>query len=502
MADESSLSQPACLDPAAAQSPFDRRRFLQTGLALATGVAALGSIGGCQPTPSPTQTKPFAGVRLKVAVRNDPSLAAGLRRHIGDWSGPVGAEVEVIESIDLDKPPDYDALIYPSGELGELATRGLLSILPPQRLTQPSLAWNDFFEVLRFGEGTWGRDRVAVPLGTPVLQCYLRRDVLERVKLPPPDSWSEYQALVAAIAALDPAERAALGRDGRPPAVVYEPLGPGAAVHVFLARATAYARHRSRYSTLFDFEDFEPAIDAPPFVRALEELCAAAKHGPPSQFEATFADVWRASVTGEACIALAWPQPAAAQAAPPVGVAPLWIVELPGSPEVYHEGEWEPRRGSDDSPQIPYLGCAGVVGSVTMTSGQPEAAWEFLFALSSQRFGRAARQATSAITLARDSELSAARDWLPAPSEQSEAQNYADAISAAESRPMWLDGLRIPGRDRYLSALDTAVRQAAQGHAAPAAALAAAVADWDAISVEIGIEAQRSAYRKSLGLEG
>ena len=59
-----------------------------------------------------------------------------------------------------------------------------------------------------------------------------------------------------------------------------EPLARGWAGLVLLARAAAYAKERDNYTTLFDEKTLEPAIAGPPFVRALEELVAAAKLGP------------------------------------------------------------------------------------------------------------------------------------------------------------------------------------------------------------------------------
>ena len=53
-----------------------------------------------------------------------------------------------------------------------------------------------------------------------------------------------------------------------------EPLAPGWAGNVLLARAAAYAKHRDYYSTLFDKDSLEPRIATEPFVRALTELVA------------------------------------------------------------------------------------------------------------------------------------------------------------------------------------------------------------------------------------
>ena len=61
--------------------------------------------------------------------------------------------------------------------------------------------------------------------------------------------------------------------------------------------------------------------------------------------------------------------------------------------------------------------------------------------------------------------------------------------------------LRIPGREKYLAALDQAVAAAVRGDQSPAAALAEAARQWHEITKELGLENQKAAYLQSLGLE-
>jgi hypothetical protein len=69
------------------------------------------------------------------------------------------------------------------------------------------------------------------------------------------------------------------------------------------------------------------------------------------------------------------------------------------------------------------------------------------------------------------------------------------------SHSSYLFALRIPGRARYLAALDAAVRQTVAGEKSAADALAEAATEWRRITGELGVDAQRKAYRLSLGLE-
>ena len=66
---------------------------------------------------------------------------------------------------------------------------------------------------------------------------------------------------------------------------------------------------------------------------------------------------------------------------------------------------------------------------------------------------------------------------------------------------MSLRALGIPGQEKYLAALDAAVADAVRGERSAADALADAAAKWREITTELGVDAQRKAYRNSLGLQ-
>ena len=65
----------------------------------------------------------------------------------------------------------------------------------------------------------------------------------------------------------------------------------------------------------------------------------------------------------------------------------------------------------------------------------------------------------------------------------------------------WLGALCLPGRTEYLAALDAAVASAVRGRKSPAEALRDAAAQWRQITARLGLDRQRTAYRRSLGLD-
>jgi multiple sugar transport system substrate-binding protein len=109
--------------------------------------------------------------------------------------------------------------------------------------------------------------------------------------------------------------------------------------------------------------------------------------------------------------------------------------------------------------------------------------------------------ASPATTLYRRSQMKSPRVWLDAGTDAAAAQQYAATVYDALSHAAYLSAPRIPGRVEYLAALDAAVRAAVKGEKPPADALAAAAAQWRTITEKLGTDAQRKAYRLSLGLE-
>ena len=120
-------------------------------------------------------------------------------------------------------------------------------------------------------EAAWAGKIYGLPFGSPVLTIYYRADLLKKLNRTPPKTWTEYQEIAQLLAA---------EKKSTPESPWYgtlEPLAPGWAGVMLLARAAPYAKHRDNYSTWFDVKTMEPLIADPPMVQALTELVEAAK---------------------------------------------------------------------------------------------------------------------------------------------------------------------------------------------------------------------------------
>jgi multiple sugar transport system substrate-binding protein len=476
-------------------------RWLSTCLLMA---AAGGS--GCQRAPVADVPDGAARQpRLKLLVVDDPAMAEAIERLRAEWRAQSGAAL-VIEQRSAEEARasaptlECDAVIYPVEQLGELAEANAIVPLPGDYAANRELAWADTFELVQVAEVRWGQAPWAVSFGSALLTCYYRADLFEKLRKRPPQTWSEYHELAGFFA-----ERGNLSGVELPDdwAGAIEPLAPAWAGRALLARAAGYAKHRDHFSTLFKIDTMEPLVAGAPFVRALEELVADAKFGTADGARLDPIATGQRFLQGKAALALATVGHAATQSSHggdrAVAVA---FVELPGSPKVYDiaSAAWENRK-SDESARIPLLGFSGRLGSIAAQSAEPAAAFQLLAWLSGREWGTTVGSASRATSLYRRSQLAAPQPWVDPQLDAAGARQFAGVQRDALSRQAYLHVPRLPGEEKYLAALDAAVAQALVREKPPADALAAAADAWRTITAELGLESQRAAYRKSLGLD-
>jgi ABC-type glycerol-3-phosphate transport system substrate-binding protein len=453
-------------------------------------------VGGCSSDePVSEDELPLAGMQLRVAVAGDPDLAKVIENLRGSWSAETGAEFSVVATAELDPAAagQADVIVFPTTELGTLVDAGPLAELPHGFKSDKRIQWVDFFPLEAQFTSSWAGETYAVPFGSVVLTCAYRADWLAEHGRRPPETWSDYQELVESFSRLEGTS---------PVAGAVEPLGPGWAATTFLARAAAGAQHPSYYGALFDLDTMQPAIDGPPFVRALEELVDAARFTPAGLQANDVGEVLDRLYAGQAALGLAWHsagrshvvrQTSADQPPPEIAYVPL-----PGSREVYNPDtqHWDERPLR----RVTLLGIPGRLGSMTARPDRAEASFALLAWLADWQRATPLGAASRACTLYRQSQVVAPADWLPSATPLAQAESYADAVAASLSADESLMLLRIPGHQKYMALLDEAVRSAVAGEAAPADALAEAAAVWRQLTDELGADLQRAAYRRSLGL--
>ena len=490
-----------------------RSGFLAAILALALCTSCFRSS-----TPSPGTPAAPAGqdlfsasdVVLRCLVIDDPGLAEAIDR---EWSARAERELMIEQATldaDLASLDEFaaDVIIYPAALIGELVERQLIIPFPEQILEGNIYARQDVFELLRLREMRWGESTtMAVTFGSPQLVLAYRADLFEKRGLTPPRTWSQYQQIIEELrntsgstGTTSPPAEDEVNEEPMEPCA--EPLAPGWGGQVLLARATAYARHRSQYSTLFDHTTMEPLIAGPAFIRALDELMAANREDA-AALERTPRDVWQLLVAGRCAMALTWPAPSKASAAEPSQPVPeIAFTTLPGSEEVFNfrAKDWQP-HATGSVEYVPLMAVDGRLGSVTRQSRQPVAAANLLAWLAGKEWSAQVATHSSHTTIYRNSQLTSPQSWVPSSLTPAAARSYVDAVEHSLSSSQWVFSPRIPGRAQYLAALDKAVQQALSGEQTSQAALSEAAVQWQAITEELGVASQQAAYRRSLGLD-
>lgn len=482
--------------------PHSRLRLLS--FALACCALALSACPWSKPDSqtgkSNAEPKPIGVVRLLVV--DDLPLAEAITRQ---WQARAEGELEIknvtSEELVALKKFSADAIIYPSGLLGELAERELVVPVPKDVIADEQFDRPDLLPNSGQREVTWGTTVYAVSLGSPQLVILYRADLFEQLKLDPPETWADYQAAAEKLS-----DRALLGNrvppSGTPWNGACEPLGPGWEGQTLLARAAAYAKHPDQYSTLFNMKTMEPLIAGPPFVKALKELAAAAKLGPGDANSFSPHDVRREFLAGHCGLALTWPTAARSEAKlESKSDVATRISELPGSQEVYNfpQSKWE--KLSTETVRVPLLATAGRLGSVTKESRRGKQAFNVLVWISGREWSSQIASQSRDTTLFRHSHLAAPQGWVDSSLDPESAGQYSKAVEQANQRSGWLSSPTLPGRARYLAALDKAVQSVLTEKATPVDALNAAAEEWRAITADFGVDKQRIAYQRSLGID-
>ena len=280
-----------------------------------------------------------------------------------------------------------------------------------------------------------------------------------------------------------------------------EPLADGWACRMLLARSAAYARHRSQYSTLFQFSSFQPLINRPPFVRGLKELLQTVEHQPPTALELSPREIMQQLLDGQLVMGITWPTARLTSPTTADDAATIGFADLPGAKDVYHlkTDRWEQRTEKDEL-HVPLLAVDGRLGALSRRTRSIVAAANFLLWLTDRQQSERISPRSANTTMFRQSQLPGARNWVAAEL-SSTAQEYAAVVSRSKNRSSWFTLLRVPGQHRYLAVLDESIRQGIADRAEPEPLLNGVAEQWSALTNELGNAPQREAYIKSLGIQ-
>lgn len=481
---------------------------------------------------------------IHFVVIDDEPLAWTIERQVQARIGTkvVLQQMTADEFIKLDADQlKTDVIIYPSYMLGSMVERQLLLTIPKYILDLEQTAHGDVLPIERRVISRFGDRDLGFSLGSPSPVLLYREDLFRQLGLSPPKTWAEYQTTVDKLQAWHaskslsqppnsakqedesnsndsdngdeeddeengqarPIEPAATESKQAEPLIwsaTCEPLQSEWAAQILLARSAAYIRKYGTYSTFFDIDSMEPLINREPYTKALTELAAAVKNSPHDLRSMQPADAKHAILRGECAMAVTWPAKGAAYAPFPTDQV-VSIAELPGSATVYDFSSQKWKSRDDKLPRsVPLIGASGRLASVARSSQQSSSAFKLLALICGKEMIAKISPASENTSISRTSQLGNASAWIGPQYAPGADQNYAQAIERWNDGQLYLLSLRIPGREEYLQSLAEAVSKTLNG-GDPQTALDETAARWREITNAHGLEQQKTAYLRSLGIK-
>ena len=468
----------------------------------------------------------FQGQKVTIiATRSAISIA--LLEVKEEFEAATGAQLEIVRAPGVEHYPTiisdmtnhvgkYDASIAAGWWIGDMAAGGHL------------LPYDKFYGDPRFPKWSaddvlpgprallsYGGKRYMVAYDHDGQVMYYRRDLLNDKRhkeaferkygypLAVPQTWQQFRDAVEYFDGQD------LGGDGVPGHGIVMALKPGSqGMFNYMSMSASYVIGPTNPNLYwFDPQTMRPLIESPGHLRALQFFVDLIKFGPHEMLTWDHGRGWDYFLAGHAAFALTWGDLGALAQAPGSKVkGKTGAAMMPGTQEYYdiEHARWVKAPGIN---RVGNTAGASWAGVISKYSRQPEAAYFLLSLLATKE----------------KSVVYAARGWdgidpgrtfhflppqgtgtidqyLRAGWDEADIRDYLGAFYATFNDKQQLPYLRIPGAYSYVLALDLHLMEAAGGQLTPAAALKAAAADFDEITIRLGRERQREAYRTSLGL--
>ncbi len=257
----------------------------------------------------------------------------------------------------------------------------------------------------------------------------------------------------------------------------------------------------------FDPKTMKPLLESPGHVRALKALVDLVQFGPREMFNWTQGHNWDHFLAGRAALTITWGDLGAlAQQEGSNVKGQVGATSVPGTHEYYSivQHKWIKAEQLNLVGNTTGGSWAGVISKF---SKAPEATY-YLLALM-------ATKEKSAVYAARGLDgIDPGRiyhflppdgggqidTYLKAGWTETDVRDYLQAYFGSFSNKLQFPYLRIPGTYSYWQALDAHLVEAASGQISPEAALKATAVHFEEITIRLGRDRQRRAYRASLGL--
>ncbi|WP_280155971.1 extracellular solute-binding protein [Piscinibacter sp. XHJ-5] len=468
---------------------------------------------------------PFPDQKVTV-IATKSAISLALLEVKDEFEAATGAQLEIVRAPGIEHFPTiisdltnrvgkYDASIAGGWWLGDMVAGGHL------------LPYDKFYDDPRFPKWSiddvlpgprnllsYGGKKYMVAYDHDGQVMYYRRDLLDDARhqaafrqkygraLAVPQTWAEFRDAVEYFTGQD------LNGDGTPDHGIVLALKPGSqGMFNYMSLSASFLIGPTNARLYwFDPQTMQPLIESPGHLRALEVFVDLVKFGPREMLAWDHGRGWDHFLAGRAAFALTWgdlgalAQQSGSRVKGKTGAAPI-----PGTHEYYDiaQSKWVKTDGVNRVGNTTGASWAGVISRYSKV---PEATY-FLLAL-------LANKEKSLVYAARGSDgvdpgrrfhflapegTGSVAPYVKAGWDEADVRDYLSAFQRVFSDKQQFPYLRIPGTYSYWLALDLHLVEAASGQLSPAAALKATAVDFEEITIRLGRERQREAYRTSLG---
>lgn len=507
---------------------FAPRSLRRSAIALLTLLAC----AACNPTEPPESEQPTAdtppaaqqdwsGQKLTVLTFDGPQVAEALQRRAPDFEALTGAEIEVVaipfdelyETIATDlqqDQPQYAAIVFPSQWLVDYAESGYLVDLTERVAADRAIAWDDIAPFFRDISATYNNRIYTIPLDGDFQLVYYRADLLTKAGLQPPETWEAYLAIAQQFHNQD------LNSDGEPDYGSCLAKKPDAQSYWMIwSIASAFLQTQgTAQGAFFETETMQPLVNNAAFAYALNLYKQTTDYAPPNELELDIADTRELFIAGRCALTLDWGDVGTLAIAPNSQVVDqVGAIALPGASRVLDRETGELVAcdktvcpyAIDNINRAPYAAFGGWSGAINAaaTTAEQDLGYAFLSYMSQPA------QANEDVTIGasgfnpyRISQFTNRDLWVEAGMSFEAASRYLGAIRVSLQSPNVVLDLRIPENNRYQQeVLDPVIAQFLRDEIDREDAIAQIEAGWEAITEATGRDAQKAAYRASLGQE-
>jgi multiple sugar transport system substrate-binding protein len=465
--------------------------------------------------------KPFEGIEVNILTFVGPQVAEPLQRRGPDFTELTGATINVVTVPNAELyqkaltdlatgTNSYDAFLFAPQWIVDFAPAGYLEDLTDRVEADEALDWNDVAPFFRDFNSYEGRV-YSIPLDGDFHMVYYRTDLLEQEGLEPPRTWDDYLNIAQTLHGQD------FDGDGEADygSCIAKARAQQSYWWIFSIAAPFIQSQGTTQGAFFNTETMAPLANNAAFKRALEIYKETAQYGPPDELNLGVGDTRGLFTSGRCALSLDWGDIGTLATDPETSTVQdkVGAVITPGSTQVldWATGELVDcdettcPHAVDGVNYAPYASFGGWAGAVN-AAVEPEvkdAAYAFLSYMAQPA------QANEDVTIGRTgynpyrfSQFLNRQLWVENGMSPAAAANYLGAIEASLNSPNMVLDLRIPQNQRYQQVeLDRILAQYLAGELDTDQAAAEVETAWEAITDEVGREAQLAAYKATLGAE-